>query len=292
MRWSALSRGTERLVFEGKLPPSEWQRMRAPFQDGDFPFPVKYGYSAVGLVEAGTRELVGRNVFCLYPHQEVFEVDAAALVPLPDAVPARRAILSANLETALNVVWDSGAAPGDRIVIIGGGVVGLLVCFLAAQLPGAEVTVVDIVPERASLAELFGAAFAQPHQAPGEADIVIHTSGSAAGCALALELAGVEGTIVEASWFGDQTVGLPLGAAFHSRRLRLISSQVGMLPAIRRARWSHRRRLAKAVTLLADERLDQMITGEVAFENLARELPTLLQAGAAGLVTAVRYEKV
>ncbi|WP_239025275.1 zinc-dependent alcohol dehydrogenase [Rhodoligotrophos defluvii] len=287
--WSGLSRGTERLVFQGRLPPSEWQRMRAPFQEGDFPFPVKYGYSAVGRVERGPPDLVGRHVFCLYPHQDQFEVEAAALVPLSEGVPLRRAILSANLETALNVIWDSGAAPGDRITIIGGGIVGLLVCYLAAALPGAEVTLVDIASGRAEIAHLFGAHFAAPEDAPGEADIVIHASGSPQGLALALELAGTEGTIVEASWFGDQTVGLPLGAAFHSRRLRLIASQVGMVATARRARWTHRRRLEKAVSLLRDDRLDRLVTHEVGFDDLAGQIAGLLKPGAPGLMAAVRY---
>src|SRR3954447_2949312 len=156
--WTGLSRGTERLVFEGRVPPSESERMRAPFQEGDFSFPLKYGYCAVGFVEAGPEALLGRTVFALHPHQDGFVAPVAMLNPVPTAVPARRAILAANMETALNGLWDSGAGPGDRILVVGAGIVGCLVAYLAAQMPGAEVTLVDVDPSRKAVAETLGAA--------------------------------------------------------------------------------------------------------------------------------------
>jgi threonine dehydrogenase-like Zn-dependent dehydrogenase len=263
--------------------------MRAPLQDGEFPFPVKYGYCAVGRVESGPRELVGRDVFALHPHQDVFTVDPAWLVPLPDGVPPRRAVLAANMETALNALWDSGAGPGDRVVIVGGGVVGLLVAYLCACLPAAEVIVSDIAPERAAIAKALGAGYALPQALGDDADIVFHTSATAAGLATAIGACANEATIVEMSWYGDGTVAVPLGGAFHSRRLRIVSSQVGQVAPSHRSRWTHRRRLAKALELLADERLDELITNEVAFADLPNALPSLLAAGAPGLVTAVRY---
>jgi threonine dehydrogenase-like Zn-dependent dehydrogenase len=291
--WSGISRGTERLVFSGRLPESEWQRMRAPFQEGDFPFPVKYGYCNVGEVEEGPCGLKGRTVFSLHPHQDQFTVPAGAVVPLPDGVPPRRAILAANMETALNVLWDSGAGAGDRIAIVGGGVLGLLIAFLAAGLPGAEVAVIDPLAERREVAVAFGAQFASPEEAvgvTGDADVVIHASASEEGIRLALALAGFEAKIIEASWFGDLRVGLDLGQAFHSRRLQLVSSQVGHVAFPRRARWNHRRRLEKALSLLRDAQLDKLITREVVFDDLPHTLPEILGAAPSGLMTAVRYQ--
>jgi NADPH:quinone reductase-like Zn-dependent oxidoreductase len=287
--WSALSRGTERLVYHGRVSMTESERMRAPMQEGDFPYPVKYGYCAVGLVEEGPRELQGRTVFALHPHQDRFVAPAAMLTPVPDNVPARRAVLAPNMETALNGLWDAGAGPGDRIVVVGAGVVGLLVGYLAARLPGAEVTMVDIDLSRRAAVQRLGCRFSKPLDAPGEADLVFHTSATEAGLACALSCAGDEATVVEMSWYGDAQVGVPLGGDFHARRLKLVSSQVGQVSPSRRRRWTHGRRLEKALSLLADDVLDALLTGEVAFADLPAELPRLMEPGAPGLATLVRY---
>jgi len=288
--WSGVSRGTERLVFEGRVPACEHERMCAPFQEGSFPFPVKYGYSAVGRVDDGPAEMRGRNVFCLHPHQDRFVVPRDSLIAVPDAVPARRAILAANMETALNAHWDAGSGPADRIVVVGGGVLGLLVAWLAARLPGAEVTLIDIEPGRAALAAALGFAFALPEAAPQEADLVFHTSATPSGLATAIAAAGPEARIVELSWYGEGTVPAALGGAFHARRLQLISSQVAMVASSRRARWSHARRSEAAMALLADDRLDALISEEIAFGDAPRRIPELLAPGAAGLTAAIRYE--
>lgn len=290
MLWSGISRGTERLVFEGRVPEHEYATMRAPFQSGAFPFPVKYGYCSVGVVVNGPPALTGRAVFCLHPHQTLFAVPEAAVQPLPEGLPLRRAVLAANTETALNGVWDSGAGPGDRIAVVGAGAVGLLVAAIAARLPGAEVTVVDVDAGRAALAQALGCRFAAPGDAPQDADIAFHCSATAAGLATALGTLGPEGTLVEMSWHGEGTTPVPLGGAFHSRRLRIVSSQVGSLPPARRPRWDYGRRLRTALRLLADDaRLDALITGEVAFADLPAALPALLAPGAPGIATAVRY---
>jgi threonine dehydrogenase-like Zn-dependent dehydrogenase len=287
--WSALSRGTERLVYHGRISMTESERMRAPMQEGDFPYPVKYGYCAVGVVEEGPRELHGRTVFALHPHQDRFVAPVAMLAPVPQDVPARRAVLAANMETALNGLWDAGAGPGDRIVVVGAGVVGLLTGYLAARLPGAEVTMVDIDLSRRAIAQDLGCRFSKPLDAPGEADVVFHTSASEAGLACALSCTGNEASLVEMSWYGDAQVSLPLGGDFHARRVKLISSQVGQVAPSRRPRWTHRRRLETALSLLADERLDALVTGEVAFSELPGELARLMAPAAPGLATVVRY---
>ena len=123
---SGVSRGTEALVFRGGVPESQYAAMRAPFQEGDFPGPVKYGYLNVGLVEAGPHDLVGRTVFCLYPHQTAYVVPAEAVTVVPDDVPARRAVLAGAVETAVNALWDARPLLGDRVAVVGAGMVGLL----------------------------------------------------------------------------------------------------------------------------------------------------------------------
>jgi len=286
--YSGISRGTESLVLAGRVPPSEYARMRAPFQAGEFPAPVKYGYASVGRVEEGPATLRGRAVFCLYPHQTHYIVPASALHLLPEDVPPSRAVLAANLETALNGLWDAAPRLGDRIAVVGGGTVGCLVAWLAARMPGCAVELVDVAPERAAVAAKLGVRFASPAQAARDADCVIHASGSADGLVTALGLAGDEATVVELSWFGDRAVTLPLGAAFHPRRLTLKSSQVGSIPPAQRPRWSHRRRLELALALLAEPALDALISGECAFDALPAVLPALVEGTA--LCHRVRYE--
>jgi len=287
MLWAGISRGTERLVAQGRVPQSEYARMRAPFQQGDFPFPVKYGYAAVGVVEQGPETLLGRAVFALHPHQSFFTVPAAAVIPVPDAVPPRRAILAANMETALNAVWDGAAAPGDRIAVVGAGALGLLTAMILSRLPGAEVTLIDVLTERGDIAAQLGVKFARVKDAPGDCDLAFHTSASAAGLATAMATLGPDATLVEMSWHGAGETPVALGGAFHARRLRIQSSQVGSLPPSRRPRWDHRRRLALALALLADPRLDALITDEVAFGALAERFPEILNGP--GVATAVRY---
>ncbi|HET6610422.1 MAG TPA: zinc-binding alcohol dehydrogenase, partial [Kofleriaceae bacterium] len=228
--FSGISRGTESLVFDGRVPASEHARMRAPHQAGDFPFPVKYGYASVGRVTAGAPELLGRTVFCLYPHQTRYRVAATDVHLVPAAVPPARAVLAANMETALNGLWDAAIHLGDRVAVIGAGVVGCLVAYLAARVPGCEVQLIDINPARADIASALGVPFATPERARPDADLVIHVSGAPAGLATALSLAAKEATIVELSWYGDREVALHLGGPFHSHRLRIISSQVGTIP--------------------------------------------------------------
>ena len=287
--YSAISRGTERLIISGAVPQGEWERMRAPLQSGSFPFPVKYGYCAAGIVEAGPPELIGRTVFVLHPHQDFFLAPARMAVPIPDGLPPKRATLAANMETALNALWDSGAGPADRIVVVGAGMGGLLVAHLAARVPGAEVTLIDVEPERAAMADRLGFRFALPADAPQDADVVFHTSASGPGLATAIGAAGVEATVIELSWYGDGMVPVPLGGVFHSRRLRLMSSQVGQVCPSRRPRWCYRRRLEAALSLLHDPRLDALVSEEIEFSHAPQLLPEILAPGAAGFPPVIRY---
>ncbi|MBI3491474.1 MAG: zinc-binding alcohol dehydrogenase [Acidobacteria bacterium] len=294
-RYSGISRGTEALVFQGRVPPSEYARMRAPFQTGEFPGPVKYGYASVGQVERGPRELMGRNVFALYPHQTHYVVPAAAVHVLPDAVPPSRAVLAANLETAINGLWDARPHIGDRVVVVGAGTVGCLVAWLAGQVHGCEVHLVDVNPRRAAGARALGVRFALPDAAPREADVdnaadvVFHASGTADGLDLALRVAGFEATVVEMSWYGDRPVPVTLGAEFHARRLTVKSSQVGHVATTQRARWDARRRMQLALASLADPALDVLISGESNFDALPSVMAELAASPGNTLCHRIKY---
>jgi threonine dehydrogenase-like Zn-dependent dehydrogenase len=280
--FSGISRGTESLVFHGRVPPSEHERMRGPGMAGSFAFPVKYGYAAVGRAE-------GRTVFALHPHQTAFLAKREALAAVPDDVPARRAVLAANMETALNAVWDAGIGPLDRVAVVGAGVVGALTAHLASRIAGADVVLIDVDPAKAALAAALGVGFAAPGAAEGERDVVVHASSSAAGLATALSLAGFEATVLELSWYGAARIEVGLGDAFHAKRIRLVSSQVGHVAPSRRPRWSHAARLAGALRLLADERLDALLAPDIPFASLPERLGGLLAPGGSGLCQVVAY---
>ena len=287
--FSGISRGTEALVFAGRVPRSEWERMRAPFQEGNFPSPVKYGYSCVGRVVAGDNGWAGRTVFALHPHQTRFVVPASAVSAVPEGVPPGRAVLAANLETAVNGVWDARPHVGDRIAVVGAGTVGCLVAWLVSRIPGCDVELVDVNPHRAGIAGALGVPFAAPATAVRDADVVLHASGTPAGLELALELAGVEATVTELSWFGDQTVPVSLGGAFHARRLTIASSQVGRVSPAQRPRWDTRRRMDFALSLLKAPVLDALITGESAFDTLPDVMARITRSPGDVLCHRIRY---
>ena len=288
--FGALSRGTEALVLGGRVPRSEFERMRAPFMAGDFPFPVKYGYATVGEIEDGPSELAGRKVFALHPHQTHFNIPQDAIVPLPKTVAPQRAVLAANMETALNAVWDAAPGPADRIAVVGAGAVGAMVAFLCGQLPAADVILVDTNAARGELARHLGVGFATPGASNGDCDVVVHASGTAAGLNTAIALAGEEATVLELSWYGDEQVPVSLGGSFHSRRLRLISSQVGKIAPSHRPRWTHARRLGAALSLLADPRLDALLAPAVRFRDLPSRLPDLLDPKKAVIAQLISYD--
>ncbi|WP_425404655.1 zinc-dependent alcohol dehydrogenase [Hwanghaeella sp.] len=276
-------------MFQGRVPQSEWTRMRCPFQEGDFPGPVKYGYINVGRVLDGPAALQGRDVFCLYPHQTLYTVPESAVTPLPDGIPAARAVLAANMETAVNVLWDAAPSVGDKISVIGGGVLGSLIAYLANRLPGTEVQIVDPDDGKENIYQSIGLNFCDPDQALGERDIVIHTSATQDGLRRCLTLARNEGRIIEASWYGDREVSLPLGQDFHSRRLQLIGSQVGMVSPSKRSTHSYADRLSLALSLLSDPALDALFTHEIDFDDLPDRMPDFVANGSGVACVRIRY---
>jgi threonine dehydrogenase-like Zn-dependent dehydrogenase len=286
---SGISRGTETTVFLGRVPPSQHRVMRAPHQAGEFSFPVKYGYSSVGMVAAGPTEWRGRRVFCLHPHQDRYVVPRRAAIAVPAAVSDERAVLAANMETVVNALWDAAPRIGDRVAVVGAGVIGALAAALAARIPGVEVQLVDVNPDKAQIASALGLSFAMPKVATPRADLVIHASGTAAGLVTSLDLAGFEATVLELSWYGDREVLIGLGESFHSRRLRLVSSQVGAIATAQRARWDRRRRLALALDLLADPRFDALLAPAAPFAELPEVMAALAAQPSKVMCQVIRY---
>jgi NADPH:quinone reductase-like Zn-dependent oxidoreductase len=287
---SGISRGSETLVFRGGVPPGQYAAMRAPFQEGDFPAPVKYGYLNVGIVERGPPGLRSRTVFCLYPHQTAYVVPASAVAVVPEDVPPARAVLAGTVETAVNALWDAGPLLGDRITVVGAGMVGCCVARLLSGFPAAQVTLVDVDAERADVAAALGLEFALPDDAADGRDLVVHASATSAGLQRSLDLLAPEGTMIELSWYGDDEVQLSLGGAFHSRRLAIRASQVGSISPAREGRRTRSERLALAIDLLRDPAFDALITGQSRFEELPEVMPRLASRKLPALCHSITYD--
>jgi threonine dehydrogenase-like Zn-dependent dehydrogenase len=288
---SGVSRGTETLVFSGRVPASQYDAMRAPFQGGELPGPVKYGYLSVGVVEEGPPGLCGRTVFCLHPHQTAYVVPSAAVTVVPDEVPPERAVLAGTVETAVNAIWDIGPLPGDRITVVGAGMVGCSVARLLTQFPGVRVELVDVDPSRAQVADTLGVEFAAPEEAQAGCDVVVHTSASSAGLQLSLDLLAPEGEVVDLSWYGDSPVELDLGGSFHSGRLAIRASQVAMVSPSRRGRRTPADRLSLAMELLRDPSYDCLLTGQSPFADLPDVMPRLASGELAALCHTITYDQ-
>lgn len=288
---SGVSRGTETLVFRGEVPPSEYARMRAPFQEGDFPGPVKYGYLSVGVVEQGPTDLEGRTVFCLYPHQSRYVVPASAVVPVPDDVPAARAVLAGTVETAVNALWDAPPLVGDRVTVVGAGMVGCCVARLAAGIPGVRVTLVDVEPDRADVATALAVGFARPDEAEGQQDLVVHTTATAAGLETSLALLAADTSVLDLSWYGDRTLRLALGGRFHSDRLGIRASQVGTVAPARAGRRTYLDRLRLALDLLRDPAFDVLVSGSTPLADLPGFMARLADGDTRTICQAVTYEE-
>ena len=287
--YTGISRGTESVVFRGEVPSGEHARMRAPFQEGDFPGPVKYGYLNVGVVESGPPALRGRTAFTLFPHQSAFVVPESAVAMVPEGVPARRAVLAGAVETAVNVLWDAAPLVGDRITVVGAGMIGFAVALVARGIPGVDVMVVDVDRSKAAVCERLGVRYAHPGVAAAERDLVVDASGSEGGLQFALEAVATEGEIIVASWFGDRPVRLELGRDFHSRRLTIRSSQVGMVSPRRRGSRTTTDRLALALRLLRDPAFDALLTDDSSWRDLPAVMAAVSDGSSPGLCHTIDW---
>ena len=276
---SGLSAGTERLVLSGTVPAEARAIMALPQMRGGFDLPISYGYALVGRIDAvgpgAPAHRLGERVLLLHPHHDRVIAPIEAIRPLPEGPPSERLVLLPSLETAINVIWDAGVALGDRVLVTGLGVVGLLIVHLAARAGADEIVAVDPDPDRRAMAlepsELEHAArlgatatLAEPDPAVvAECDVSIEASGSTRALAAIVEHAGLEASVIVASWYGSTIAALPLGGCFHPHRVTLRSSQVGRIDPRRSARWSYARRWALAGELACDADLDRLIAPSV-----------------------------
>lgn len=276
--YSGISKGTEMVVHNGAVPPRVAKEMRAPHQEGEFPGPVKFGYLSVGVVEDGPEEWNGQRVFCLNPHQDRYVVPVDSLTRIPDNVPSRRAVLTGTVETAVNALWEAGPRLGDRVAVVGAGLVGGMVATLLRSFPLERLQLVDLDPSKQQFANALGVEFVHPDNAANDCDIVFHCSASQQGLERSLQLVGDEGDVIEVSWYANREVTVPLGEDFHARRLSIKASQVGVVARARRHRRTNADRLNLAVSLLADPVFDAFLTGSSPFA----ELPAVVKELACG----------
>lgn len=286
--FSAVSPGTERLVALGKVPAALREEMACPYMGGGFPFPVKYGYSLVGEVIDGPPKLRGRRVHILHPHQDVCVVRVEDARPLPDSLPPARATLASNMETAVTAAWDSGVVLGERVLVVGFGIVGALVAHVLGRGPAVEVEVVDRRPDRRRLAEAMGFR-ASGAPGPDAYDLAFDTSGSPSGLQAAIDAVGVEGRVVAVSWYGTEPARLALGGTFHSRRKRILSSQVSRIPGALQPRFDRARRTALVFRLLESPELDRLMGPRVPFAELPKAYETLVGRTPEGLSPLIVY---
>ena len=288
--YSGVSRGTERVVHEGRVPERVADLMHAPHQEGDFPGPVKYGYLSVGVVEQGPDNWIGKTVFSLHPHQDFYVVPTNQLTAIPDDVPARRAVLTGIVEVAINALWEAGPRLGDRVAVVGGGLVGGVLAAILRKYPLGRLQLVDADTDKRDLAEKLNINFALPDEAVNDCDIVFHCSASNEGLKLSLQLAGDDSDVIELSWFADKEVTLPLGEDFHARRLTIRSSQVGAVALPRRHRRTNAQRLQIAAATLKDPVFDTFLSSECQFQNLPTTLVKLFEKPG-GFCHVVAYPK-
>jgi 2-desacetyl-2-hydroxyethyl bacteriochlorophyllide A dehydrogenase len=279
---SGISHGTEMLVYRGQVPAD--LPLDLPTLRGSFAFPVKYGYASVGRVaEAGnavTGVEAGDTVFVLHPHQTAYVVPASLATRLPADLPPEHGVFLANVETGVNVLLDARPRLGDRVIVFGQGVIGLVLTQLLRRVGVGRVIGVDPIPARRRLARELGADEALPPEEATPAavraltggigaDLAIEASGNPAALAAAVESVGQEGTVVVPSWYGTKPVCLPLGGSFHRGRVRIVSSQVGALDPALAPRWDRARRQALAIDMLARLQLDPLITHRIPFARAA-----------------------
>ena len=294
--FGGISRGTESLVFQGKVPQSEWANMRCLHQDGEFEFPVSYGYSLVGSVvetaNASGRLRVGDRVFVMHPHQNEIVVEEHYCNVLPAGLPDERAVLSANAETALNAIWDAGLTRGDTVAVFGAGVLGLLIAVIAAKRIDSQIVVIDRLDDRRETVERLGLRFLGPSdeiEYRENFDCIFNTTASGEALQNAINLANFEGRIMEVSWYGNKPVELCLGGRFHSQRLSIISTQVGSVSKQMRPDVSPADRMQLAMAELLDARFDYLLEPPIAFKKLPEAIAGILGENKNALCQLISY---
>ncbi len=290
-RFSMVSLGTERLVCKGGMSPEAYGPMTVPYMQGAFSFPLTYGYSLTGEVIDGPQEWLGERVHAMHPHQDLCVIHSHDLTVVPGNVPLDRAVLASNLETAVNGVWDGQPIMGQRVLVIGYGLIGALIAHLVKPIPGIELHIHDIRGSRKELAianghHVWDAAESQP----GDYDLIFHTSASSAGLQFAIDHTREEGRVIEMSWYGNQTVNLDLGASFHYGRNRIISSQVSRIASPALPHFDHHRRKSLIFQLLADDAYHKFLGEGIVFDQSPSFFSDLRKNSFPGMNAYFKYD--
>ena len=284
-QFSGISSGTESLVYRGEVSEDTALDDTIGALGGAFRYPFAYGYACVGKAADS-----GQAVFAFHPHQDIFAARTSDLIPLPAVDPAP-ATLFPLVETALQVTLDAGTGYRDRVIVLGAGVLGLLTALLL-QRSGQRPLLAEPQAWRRGLAASLGVPAAAPEElGKQEVSLVIDASGSPDAPASALGMLAHEGTLLVASWFGAKPVVLPLGGAFHRRRLTIRSTQVSTVPARLGATWTRPRRRLEAAELMPELPLSELCTHVFPFTKAADAFRAV-DEGTPGLMHAVlRYEQ-
>ena len=273
--YSGISKGTENLVARGKIHKSQFKIMRCPFQDGNFSFPIKYGYINIGEIIDGPISLTGKKIFTLFPHQTVFEISTKNINLIKNK-NAKKYLLTANMETAVNIFWDSQAKKNDRILIVGLGSVGLLTAYFFKLKGYKNLYVSDVNLSKKSIAKKLNLNFIHYNKI-NNLDCIINTTSNYDVLNNSFTKLNLDGKIIEASWYGEKVGKLNLGNEFHSKRLRIISSQVSNIPLHMQKKHNYRSRLKIAINALNDDKLLLLINSVSKFENLEKNYISILK---------------
>ena len=285
--FSLISTGTERLVASGEVPVSSFEFMAVPYMKGNFSFPIKYGYSLVGKVTS-VGKLYGKIVHLLHPHQGKCLVKEVDVMIVPDEIPAKRATLASNVETALNAIWDAEISIGDKVLIAGFGMIGSLLARVLSFMPEVEIVIMEKDANRVKMVQKMGFTFIDDPE-PSYFDVAFNTTSNEKALQIAIQSVGLEGKIIEMSWYGTKNVNINLGADFHYHRKQIISSQVSKIPSDKQSRWDYKRRKEVVFKLLKSPLFDEHITDVLTFAETPAFFDKLRAGGVSGLGYCIEY---
>ena len=285
--YSGISKGTEKLVSSGFVGKDQYKIMKSPFQEGTFSFPIKYGYINVGKVINGPKKLLHKNTFALYPHQDLFEINSKEVQILNESNNPKKYLLTANMETAINIFWDTQASNKDKIVIVGMGSVGILTAYYFKLQNYKNVFICDSNLKKKKFATLLGLNF-KDFKSIKDIDVVINTTSNYQIINKSFNKLNLEGKIVEASWYGNKKGIINLGGNFHSKRLKLISTQVSNIPKYLSNKHNYKSRLKLAIKALSSNKLLKLVNTESHFNNLEEDYVSIIN-NPDSIMHAIKY---
>jgi threonine dehydrogenase-like Zn-dependent dehydrogenase len=266
--YSLVSMGTERIVASALMPSAVWNQMAVPYMEGTFSLPCKYGYSLTGKVLKGPAEYKGKTVHLMHPHQDRLWVNATSVFIVPDDIPATRAVLASQVETAVTAIWDSRISLGDSVLIAGFGLVGAMIALLTSPIPGVKIAVLEKNEFRKELARELCFDVIDKQDENGKIfDVAIHTAGDEKALQFCIDHIGHESQVTEVSFYGKKSITLMLGETFHTQRKRIVVSQVAHIPSHKLNRWDLHRRKKLVFDMLKDKRFDMLVENRIPFEQ-------------------------